>query len=74
MYSESTIVICDSCKGSGKKQLSERYDHHHKYDWVWETVCPSCGGHGRLWKVVGTSYRQLSEEDLKLIPKPEEAD
>lgn len=68
MSFERTIVICDSCKGSGKKQHSERYD------WAWDEVCPICGGHGRLWKVVGTSYRQLSEEDLKLIPKPEEAD
>jgi hypothetical protein len=66
MSFERTIVICDSCKGSGKT-ISERYG------WGWDEVCPRCDGHGRLLKVVGISYRKLSEEDLKLIPKPEGA-
>jgi DnaJ-class molecular chaperone len=74
MSTEENIVLCVPCKGSGKKVKSERYDHHHKYDWVWDEVCFECDGHGRIWEVVETTHRKLSEEDLKLTPKPKEAD
>jgi DnaJ-class molecular chaperone len=74
MSSVETIIICDPCKGSGKKVRSERYDHHHKYDWVWDEVCFECGGHGRVREVVETTLYKLTEDDLKLTPKPIEAE
>ena len=69
-----SIVICDQCKGSGKRECSERYDYHHRYDWEWDEPCSRCGGLGRLKKIVETTYEKLTEEDLKLRPKPEEAE
>jgi DnaJ-class molecular chaperone len=69
-----SIVICEKCEGSGKIEHSERYDYHHGYDWVWDEPCSVCGGYGRLMKTVTTVFRKLTEEDLKLTPKPKEAE
>lgn len=74
MYKEETIELCHKCKGSGKKVRSERYDYHHGYDHEWDEVCDLCGGHGRLKKIVTTDLVKLTEEDLKLRPKPPEAE
>lgn len=70
MYTDKEIIVCDSCKGSGKVEQSERYDYHHRYDWVWDEICSKCGGYGRVLKVVMTSFEKLTEENLTLRPKP----
>lgn len=73
MSKQETIVICEKCEGFGKEKHSKRYDYHHRYDWEWDEPCTECGGTGRLKKIVETTYEKLTQEDLKLIPKPEEA-
>lgn len=73
MHTEKEIILCESCKGSGKRECSERYDYHHRLDWEWDEPCTKCGGLGRVLKIVTTSIEMLTEEDLKLRPKPEDA-
>lgn len=73
MSKQEAIIICEKCHGFGKVEHSKRYDYHHGYDWEWDEPCPECGGTGRLKKIVVTTYEKLTEEDIKLVPKPEEA-
>lgn len=74
MPDKKTIVTCSKCNGLGKIECSERYDYHHKYDWVWDEPCEQCGGTGRMWEIVTTTYQKLTDEDLELTPKPKEAE
>lgn len=68
------LILCVECKGTGKKELSERYDYHHGYDWVWDKICSNCGGPGRMIKVTEITYEKLTKEDLNLREKPEGAE
>jgi DnaJ-class molecular chaperone len=74
MYTDKEIVLCSSCKGSGKCTITERYDYHKRYDWEWDEVCDLCGGHGRMIKTTITSFEKLSEKDLNIRPKPLKAE
>lgn len=74
MVEQECVEICYNCKGTGKQERSERYDYHHRYDHVWDEVCETCGGHGRLKKIVTTEYVKLTDKDLNLRPKPKDAD
>ena len=53
--SNSAIVLCDKCKGSG--QVSEQTSHYDD-----EIIkCEKCGGSGRLLKIEEVRYEKLKD-------------
>jgi len=62
----STIIICDYCKGSGKREQSRCTDYHHnEYDY-WDIPCSRCKGLGRLKQNTIEILQTLTEKDLEL--------
>lgn len=62
------IIICDSCKGSGKHEHSECTDYHNNDHDYWDEPCSRCNGTGRLVQQI--TIRKLTKEELNLRPKP----
>ena len=58
------IVVCSSCKGSGKVEMSEEIDYHHRIDDVWDEPCYVCGGTGRMVEQV--NLRKLRKDEIEL--------
>ena len=63
------IIICQECKGSGKREKKECTDYHHNdYD-VWDEPCDNCDGSGRMVEQI--LIRRLKKSELELRPKKE---
>jgi hypothetical protein len=55
------IVICTSCKGTGKIFTDVLVDYHKReYDTIVEK-CERCNGSGRLQKITTVVYEVLKE-------------
>jgi DnaJ-class molecular chaperone len=70
--SESRIIICPDCKGSGKSECNELDDPHHNDYWEWDEICTECGGEGRIMQTVNITTRKLTKKELALRPQAEE--
>jgi hypothetical protein len=68
------IVLCETCKGSGKIERQKIEDYHHNDYYIWDEVCGSCDGFGRVLRIIEISTLKLTLKDLSLIPKPEGAE
>lgn len=63
MNKVATLLLCSRCEGKGYRVWDELVNHHKgEYDTHTET-CHYCGGSGRRWEIVVTSYEPF------VIPK-----
>lgn len=66
---ESKIILCLGCGGTGKIEQSELEDYHNNISNYWDEECPSCDGFGRLIEETMVEVKKLKEKDLKLRSK-----
>lgn len=60
---QSTLVVCPECEGKGYTEAEERTSF---YDSEWrKTVCPKCNGHRVVEKEVLTTFKAISETEIK---------
>ena len=58
----SEIILCASCKGTGKKSYETCVDYHKReYETVYET-CIYCDGKGRLRQVTKVTLEKLKDD------------
>lgn len=61
---EERIVICNECKGTGKKTITYCTNYHHGYYENWDEPCKSCDGAGRMVEQI--TIRKLTKKELKI--------
>jgi len=64
---ETEILICHACEGSGVVQMEEIEDHHNGVYRFWNEICSTCNGSGRRIKIV------TIETTIKAYDNPEVA-
>lgn len=54
------IVLCDTCKGSGRTSYEECVDYHKRDYEIHYKTCERCDGSGRLKKITSVTYEKLT--------------
>ena len=61
---QTSIIICGTCEGTGYTEKHEMTDYHRREYDIIKTKCRTCGGSGRLRKVVRTEVTAFVPEEV----------
>ena len=72
MISDTKIIMCETCTGSGVVHQRELEDPHRGEYKEWNEICTRCLGSGRLIKTTSIEINPYIPEDFQLS-KPEDS-